>query len=210
MWSWTRQSATSAPLYTAGGEYLGRIVTRTWAAFGGAERRTPGGQDCDGRHACLAYGCLGLRGPLGRLRKAFPNESGEADELIETTADKKVMGLAAGVQGSVRKAGALLAAASLAVVVGNEVCQRLVARGLIGNHLLFGYLSDLFAVPFTVGLTNAIGTSRLYWLRPVFFSVLFSLLELEGVRDPWDMACYWFGAVLSYSVMLFVALRRSG
>ena len=49
------------------------------------------------------------------------------------------MGLAAGAQGPVRKAGALLATASVAVVVGNEVCQRLVARGIIDNHLLFGY-----------------------------------------------------------------------
>ena len=118
------------------------------------------------------------------------------------------MGLAAGAQGAVRKAGALLAAASVAVVVGNEVCQRLVARGVIDNHLLFGYLSDLFAVPFTVGLTNAIGTSRLYWFWPILFAILFSLLELEGVRDPWDMVCYWSGAALSYGVMLLVALRR--
>jgi hypothetical protein len=107
----------------------------------------------------------------------------------------------------VRKASVLLAAASLALVIGNEVCQRLVARGVIDNQLLFGYLSDLFAVPFTVGLTNAIGTSRLYWLWPVLFGILFSLLELEGVWDPWDMACYWFGAALSYGIMLFVALR---
>ena len=122
--------------------------------------------------------------------------------------DKKVMGFATGAQGSVRKAGALLATASVAVVVGNEVCQRLVARGVIDNHLLFGYLSDLFAVPFTVGLTNAMGPSRLYWLWPVLFAILFSLLELEGVRDPWDMVCYWSGAALSYGVMLLVALRQ--
>ena len=123
--------------------------------------------------------------------------------------DKKVLGLAAGSQGSVRKTGAILAAAGVAVVVGNEICQRLVARGVIDNQLLFGYLSDLFAVPFTVGLTNAMGTSRFYWFRPILFGILFSLLELEGVWDPWDMACYWFGAVISYSVMLFVALRQS-
>ena len=108
-----------------------------------------------------------------------------------------------------RKAGIVLAVTSLAVVVANEVCQRLVARGIIDNHLLFGYLSDLFAVPFTVGLSNAIGLSRFYWFRPVLFAILFSLLELEGVRDPWDMACYWFGAALSYGVMFFVASRES-
>jgi hypothetical protein len=130
------------------------------------------------------------------------------EELIGMTADKKVIGLAAGTQGSVRKAGAVLAVVSVAVVVGNELCQRLVARGVIDNQLLFGYLSDLFAVPFAVGLTNAIGTSRFYWFRPVFFSILFSLLELEGVWDPWDMACYWFGAALSYGIMLFIALRQ--
>ena len=122
--------------------------------------------------------------------------------------DKKVLGLAAGAEGSVCKAGAILAVASVVVVVGNEICQRLVARGVIDNQLLFGYLSDLFAVPFTVGLTNAIGTSRFYWFRPVLFAILFSLLELEGVWDPWDMACYWSGAALSYGVMLLVALRR--
>ena len=119
------------------------------------------------------------------------------------------MGLAAGAEGSVRKAGVILAVASLAMVVGNEICQRLVARAIIDNQLLFGYLSDLFAVPFTVGLTNALGTSRLYWFWPVLFGVLFSLLEFEGVWDPWDMASYWFGAALSYGVMLFVALGRS-
>ena len=119
------------------------------------------------------------------------------------------MGLAAGAEGSVRKAGAILAVASVAVVVGNEICQRLVARGVIDPQLLFGYLSDLFAVPFAVGLTNALGTSRFYWFRPILFGVLFSLLELEGVRDPWDIACYWFGAAVSYGVMLFIALGRS-
>ena len=121
--------------------------------------------------------------------------------------DRKVTGLAAGAERSVRKAGAILAAVSLAMVVGNEICQRLVARGLIDNRLLFGYLSDLFAVPFTVGLTNALGTSRFYWFWPVLFGILFSLLEFEGTWDPWDMACYWLGAALSYGVMLFVALR---
>ncbi len=117
------------------------------------------------------------------------------------------MGLAAGAEGSVRKAGVILAVVSVTMVVGNEICQRLVARGLIDRHLLFGYLSDLFAVPFTVGLVNALGTSRFYWLRPILFGILFSLLEFEGVWDPWDMACYWFGAAISYAVMLLVALR---
>ena len=64
-------------------------------------------------------------------------------------------------------------------------------------------------MPFTVGLTNAFGTSRAYWFRPLLFGTLFSLLELEGVWDPWDMACYWLGAAISYGVMLFVALRRA-
>ena len=70
-------------------------------------------------------------------------------------------------------AGVFLAAASVAVVIGNEICQRLVARGIIDNQLPFGYLSDLFAVPFTVGLTNAMGTSRFYWFRPVLFGIIF-------------------------------------
>jgi len=121
--------------------------------------------------------------------------------------DKKAWGPAAGEPGYVRKAGAVLAVVSLVMVVGNEVCQRLVARGVIDHHLLFGYISDLFAVPFTVGLTNAIGTSRLYWLWPIFFGILFSLLELEGVWDPWDMACYWAGAAISYGVMWHAALH---
>jgi hypothetical protein len=123
--------------------------------------------------------------------------------------NKKVIGPAAGAEGSVRKAGAILAAVSVAMVVGNEICQRLVARGVVDYQVVYGYLSDLFAVPLTVGLTNAIGTSRMYWLRPVLFGILFALLELEGVWDPWDMACYGFGAALSYGVMLLVALRRS-
>ncbi|MFT5051977.1 MAG: hypothetical protein ACI8QZ_003408 [Chlamydiales bacterium] len=108
-----------------------------------------------------------------------------------------------------RRAGVILASVSAVIVVGNEVCQRLVARGLIDNHLLFGYLSDLFAVPFTVGLTNAMGTSRLYWYWPILFGCLFSLLEFEGVWDPWDMVCYWTGAVISYGVMLLVAFGRN-
>ena len=98
------------------------------------------------------------------------------------------MGLAAGTEGSVRKAGAILAAASVAVVVGNEICQRLVARGVIDYQLLFGYLSDLFAVPFTVGLTNALGTSRFYWFRPVLFGILFSLLELNQNVNKHEVA----------------------
>ena len=119
---------------------------------------------------------------------------------------KTVLGLAAGPEGTVRKVGAVLAASSVLVVVGNEICQRLVARGIIENHLLFGYLSDLFAVPFTVGLTNTFGTSRGYWLRPIMFGVLFALLEFEGTWDAWDMVCYALGAVLSYAAMLSVAL----
>ena len=122
--------------------------------------------------------------------------------------DIQPLSLSAGPPGSVRRAGVILAVASLAIVIGNEVCQRLVARGAIDNQLLFGYLSDLFAVPFTVGLTNALGTSRAYWFRPVLFGILFSILEFEGVWDLWDMACYWFGAALSYGVMLNVALRH--
>ena len=118
------------------------------------------------------------------------------------------MRLTPGAEGSVRKAGAILAAVSLVIVVGNEVCQRLVARDVIANHLLFGYLSDLFSVPFTVGLTNVLGTSRFYWWRPVLFGVLFSLLELEGTYDPWDMVCYWLGAAVSFGVMMLVALRN--
>ncbi len=102
---------------------------------------------------------------------------------MEPIVDTKVIGLAPGDQGSVRKAGVVFAATSLIMVVGNEICQRLVARGIIDNQLLFGYLSDLFAVPFTVGLTNAIGTSRIYWFWPVLFAILFSLLELEGVWE---------------------------
>ena len=119
--------------------------------------------------------------------------------------DKKVIGRSAGEERLVRKAGAILAVVSFALVVANEVCQRLVASGAIDNHLLFGYLSDLFAVPFTVGLTNALGTTRFYWFRPILFGILFSALEFEGFWDPWDMACYWFGAAICYGVMFFVA-----
>ena len=122
---------------------------------------------------------------------------------------KKALVFGAGTETKVRKAGAVLAAISLLLVVGNEVCQRLVARGVIENHLVFGYLSDLFAVPFTVGLTNVFGTSRYYWLRPVVFGILFSLLEFEGHWDLWDMVCYWIGAVISYIVMLWVAMGKS-
>jgi hypothetical protein len=122
---------------------------------------------------------------------------------------KKVLGLGAGPETRVRKVGAILAVISLVLVVGNEVCQRLVASGVIANHLVFGYVSDLFAVPFTVGLTNVLGTSRYYWLRPVVFAILFSLLEFEGHWDLWDMLCYWSGAVISYIVMLWVALGKS-
>lgn len=48
--------------------------------------------------------------------------------------DTKATGLASGEEGSVRRVGAILGAASLVVVVVNEVCQRLVARGIIDNH----------------------------------------------------------------------------
>ncbi|MFT7486046.1 MAG: hypothetical protein ACI9F9_001899 [Candidatus Paceibacteria bacterium] len=122
--------------------------------------------------------------------------------------NQHVLGPDAGIERSVRKTGAILAAVSVVIVVGNEGCQRLVARGWIDSHWLFGYLSDLFAVPCTVGLSNALGTSRLYWFRPVLFGVLFSFLELEGVFDPWDFACYWSGALLSWGVMLRVARSR--
>ncbi|MFT5302932.1 MAG: hypothetical protein ACI814_003749 [Mariniblastus sp.] len=122
---------------------------------------------------------------------------------------KEVQGFGAGPEPKVQKAGAVLAAISLLLVVGNEVCQRLVARGVIEHHIAFGYLSDLFAVPFTVGLTNILGPSRYYWFRPIIFGILFSLLEFEGHWDPWDMVCYWVGAAISYIVMLRVAVRDS-
>ena len=52
------------------------VSTTIFKNFGVKSRRTPGGQDYDGQHACLECGCLGVRSPLDRLRKAFPNESG--------------------------------------------------------------------------------------------------------------------------------------
>lgn len=97
-----------------------------------------------------------------------------------------------------------MAGVSIIVVVANEVCQRLVAKNMIENHLLFGYLSDLFAVPFTVGLANALAAGRFYQLRPVMFGILFSILELEGYRDPWDIVCYWSGAAVSWGLMCLV------
>jgi hypothetical protein len=122
---------------------------------------------------------------------------------------KTNQGPTARTQVSARRAGALLAAVSAVIVVGNEICQRLVARDLIDSLVAFGYLSDLFAVPFTVGLTNALGASRLYWVWPILFGTLFSLLEIEGVWDPWDMACYWTGALISYGVMWCAASGRT-
>ena len=45
----------------------------------------------------------------------------------------------------VRKAGAVLAAAGLTMVVGNEVCQRLLATGFIGPGLFFSVFSFRFS-----------------------------------------------------------------
>ena len=138
----------------------------------------------DGRFADVADGVF--RKAHRRYRIEYLADPNPDRDPIE----KRPMGIPAGSQGLVRRAGVILAAISLVVVVGNEICQRLVARDVIHNHLLFGYLSDLFAVPFTVGLTNALGTSRFYWLSPILFGILFSVLELEGTWDPWDMVCY--------------------
>lgn len=100
------------------------------------------------------------------------------------------------------------------VVVGNEICQRLVARDIVETYLLFGYLSDVFAVPLVVGLTNTAGTGRTYWFRPIIFWMVFALLEFAGrwgagVWDEWDMVCYALGAALCYAVMASVALNSA-
>ena len=92
--------------------------------------------------------------------------------------------------------------ASLLVVVGNELCQRFAARGWIDNRWVYGYLSDLFAVPFATTLTTAIvGLRSLNWVLPILFAIMYTLLELEGYRDPLDVACYWAGAAIAFAAI---------
>lgn len=90
----------------------------------------------------------------------------------------------------------------LLVVVGNELCQRFAARGLIDHRWVYGYLSDLFAVPFATTLTTAmVGPRSRNRALPILFAIMYSLLELEGVRDPLDVACYWAGAAIAFAAI---------
>ncbi len=101
-----------------------------------------------------------------------------------------------------RKVQVVACLASLAIVAGNEVCQRLVVRGAIENHWAYGYLSDLFAVPFATTLSTSLtGPRPRNGLLPFLFAVMYTLLELEGYRDALDVVCYWAGAALAYPVV---------
>lgn len=107
-----------------------------------------------------------------------------------------------------RKVQIRVCIASFIIVVGNEVCQRLVAQGWIENRWVYGYLSDLFAVPFTTTLATAIvGIRRRNWILPILYAILFMLLELEGYRDPLDVACYWAGAAIAFAA-IYMGVRQ--
>lgn len=67
-------------------------------------------------------------------------------DVTENRANIEAMCLSGGSEGTVCKAGTVLAAAGFVIVVGNEIYQRLVSRGVIDNHQVFGYLLDLFAI----------------------------------------------------------------
>ena len=96
-------------------------------------------------------------------------------------------------------------AGSTAMVVGNELAQRAVVRGWIEKLWIFGYASDLFAVPFTTTLVAVIKgeKSRFLELCAPLFGVMYTLLELEGTRDPLDVVCYWVGAGMAWAMVRF-------
>ncbi len=104
-----------------------------------------------------------------------------------------------------RTVGLYLLVPALLVGGGNELAQRLVQRGVIEYHFLFGYVSDFCAVPFATGVVVAT-TGRAKLFLPVLFAVMYSLLELEGVRDPLDFAMYWISAAAVF-VVLSIANR---
>lgn len=97
-----------------------------------------------------------------------------------------------------------------ALLIGgaNELAQRLVQRGIIEYHFLFGYISDFCAVPFATGVVIA-ATGKAQWFLPALFAVMYSLLELEGVRDPLDFLMYWSSAAL-VTWMLITLTRHHG
>ena len=105
-------------------------------------------------------------------------------------------------EGRYRRRQLIACAICFALVVANELCQRFVVRGWIEDRWIFGYGSDLFAVPFCTTLACAIRRPTFPgWILPVAYAVLFSLLELEGYRDVLDMICYWSGALIAYAIV---------
>lgn len=107
---------------------------------------------------------------------------------------------------ALRITGAVGAVAFGAVAIGNEVCQRLVARGIIEWHTAFGYLSDLFVVPALSGLAVVMITrpdrTWVAWYYPACAAALYSVMELEGTWDPWDLVAYWVGAAIGYGMLV--------
>jgi hypothetical protein len=107
---------------------------------------------------------------------------------------------------ALRITGAVGTVAFGAVAIGNEVCQRLVARGIIEWHTAFGYLSDLSVVPalsaLAVVMITRPGRMWVAWYYPACAAALYSAMELEGTWDPWDLAAYWVGAVMGYGMLV--------
>ncbi len=98
-----------------------------------------------------------------------------------------------------RKAGFVAAVVYGGFAIANEVAQRLVARGIIEWHDLYGYVSDLCVVPALSGLMTVMidrpSRAWLAWLYPACAGALYTALEFEGTWDPWDLVAYGVGAV---------------
>lgn len=89
----------------------------------------------------------------------------------------------------------------------NETCQHLAKSGVIEYQIAYGYLTDIFAVPFITGIFLARKVDKkIDELAPPLIATTYSVMEIAGISgkfDPYDVLAYWTGAVLAYSIMKF-------
>ena len=95
---------------------------------------------------------------------------------------------------------------SSAGIVGvNEICQQLAKSGVIEYQTAYGYLTDVFAVPFITGMFFAHKVDeRMEEYAPVVGATTYSVMEIAGLSgkfDPYDVLAYWVGAGLAYGAI---------
>lgn len=82
----------------------------------------------------------------------------------------------------------------------NEMCQRFVESGLLEDRLVFDYVSDVMIVP-VIACAWIAARSRIPLTALFGLAAAFSLLEIFGPRDPYDILAYWLSAGIVHGLL---------